>query len=366
MSRTSRRLSSLRAFTLVELLVVIAIIGTLVGLLLPAVNAARESARQTTCNNNLKQLALGTQAYLTSKQEYPGFLQLEKLDFNGTVDQFDDGSGGNQPKEAYVSWAAKLLPHMDERTLWEQIQLGNPTTFNYDEPILRDYFLCPSDAKTNRTRGLLSYVANTGAPDRQPSMSEPISATSPSDHAFNGIFHNLLPNQLGPVLRDSDIKDGAAATFLFAENIHKDEDQATWLAPENFTGAPAMFHEQLFGMVWRVFDPSPSGAPPTSVGLTAPIGRDTVNGTTHTEYSQGFSVSPDMFARPASAHPDLFIVAFAGGNTRSVGNDIDYSVYQRLLTPNGAKVVDPINPTGNPSQSIVNLRQLPTPADSDY
>ena len=59
------------AFTLVELLVVIAIIGTLVGLLLPAVQAAREAARRSSCQNNLKQLALATLNYESAYKQFP-------------------------------------------------------------------------------------------------------------------------------------------------------------------------------------------------------------------------------------------------------------------------------------------------------
>ena len=77
-------------FTLVELLVVIAIIGTLVGLLLPAVQAARESARRSTCSNNLKQITLALNTFHDGKQQFP----------TGVFGPSNGGSGYNQR----ISW----------------------------------------------------------------------------------------------------------------------------------------------------------------------------------------------------------------------------------------------------------------------
>jgi prepilin-type N-terminal cleavage/methylation domain-containing protein len=96
------------AFTLVELLVVIAIIGTLVALLLPAVQAARESARRTQCVNNLKQWGLSMQTYHDSFQAIP--------------------SGAFLPSQWL--WRAPLLPYMEENQIHQHIDFRATNCFS--------------------------------------------------------------------------------------------------------------------------------------------------------------------------------------------------------------------------------------------
>src|SRR5262245_2029090 len=91
-------MKSRSAFTLVELLVVIAIIGILIALLLPAVQAARESARRTQCSNNLKQIGLAIQSYHDNTKYLPP----------------------SRIADHWATWAVLILPYMEQESLYEQ------------------------------------------------------------------------------------------------------------------------------------------------------------------------------------------------------------------------------------------------------
>src|SRR5215472_9408376 len=130
-----------RAFSLVELLVVIAIIGVLVAMLLPAVQAARESARRTQCCNNLKQLALAVNAYETATKHYPlaGIVGPRIMDL---------WKGPMNPRSGnMLSWVVLVLPYMDEQTLYEQFDLGQSVTAQVGDPQATPIaaLYCPSD-----------------------------------------------------------------------------------------------------------------------------------------------------------------------------------------------------------------------------
>src|SRR5687768_3529 len=101
-----------RAFTLIELLVVVAIISALVALLLPAVQASRESARRASCANNLKQLCLGVHQYHEAHKVLPRL-------YNGRLDWRSVSFG----LETF-SWRVMILPHLEQRDLFKQFDFS--------------------------------------------------------------------------------------------------------------------------------------------------------------------------------------------------------------------------------------------------
>jgi len=130
-SRTDDDRALRKGLTLVELLVVIAIIGTLVALLLPAVQAARESARRVTCQNNLRQVALGVLNYAsTNNDKFPSLWQTANF----------------EPWENF-SWRVDLLPYLESSSIHDSLKTDLPPLSTTNRPTvgtLISLFQCPS------------------------------------------------------------------------------------------------------------------------------------------------------------------------------------------------------------------------------
>lgn len=138
-----------RGFTLVELLVVIAIIGVLVALLLPAIQAARDTARRTQCINNLRQLILATHNYESAESRLPpsGLSAVvsktyAKVDYEAVDQRYGQ----------MASWAVLLLPYMEETTLADRFDLGRPMTDQPGDPQATAVagMACPTDDSAGR------------------------------------------------------------------------------------------------------------------------------------------------------------------------------------------------------------------------
>jgi len=125
------RMKLARGFTLIELLVVIAIIGVLVGLLLPAVQQAREAARRNSCGNNLKQIGVGLHNYadVTMNNADNSFPAVVELEANG-----GGISALTQAGETGWGWMAQILPMMEEQDLYSQFESAGSNGFRAPYP----------------------------------------------------------------------------------------------------------------------------------------------------------------------------------------------------------------------------------------
>jgi prepilin-type processing-associated H-X9-DG protein len=256
-----------------------------------------------------------------------------------------------------VSWAAMILPDIDNQSLWDIVVDPNASREQSNvQPI--PIYICPDDGDLNASpdNAGLSYVANAGAWDwdqsgkfLNPALN---SVAGKGDTADNGLFHNL---SLGKVTaRASNVRDGASTTLLLAENIQNKAENSNGVLMYHWLGAQNdQMGERPFGMVWIVSD-QPSGTDPASITDQVRFSYESPDPNA-SPIVPGSDTVP-FYARPASSHPaGSFNVMFADGHGRAIAPEVDYVVYQQLMTPNGRKCVDPEDHTNNTRSAVMQV-----------
>ncbi len=247
-------------FTLVELLVVISIIAILMGLLIPAVNAARETARRSQCSTNLKNFALAGVQYENSKGRLPPWINKY-----GYFDPSGTGAGGTDPSDlnnyggtvpAHVKvggYGVSLLPWLDAQPTYEHWTQDRYPVINDGSGDLEAtallsgdnfhelaapnlaIFQCPSNPVSGGTHGKNSYIPNNGMSHlyttRMHTAGAPgilvhsiVGSQSKANGCFTAQYRGADPSSgsmlpVAPAPRLDDLKDGQGFTVLFAENV---------------------------------------------------------------------------------------------------------------------------------------------------
>ena len=294
MTRSPTMPAGRRGFTLVELLVVITIIAVLMGLLLPAVQAAREGGRRTVCQNNLYQMAFAATRY----NEQNGFIP-------GWRNQVALGSG-----TSFFSWPVVITPFMERSDIWKSIGSGTvPAAFVTT-------FTCPSSPPDSQTGPTLAYAGNAG------SACNGNGSTNRRDR--DGVMFDTSITTTGSTcatakgrygMDDVSGNDGTSMTLILSERCGAGTAAAALVQ--------ASWNTQFLTQVGTfTFTNASSSVPAFGIaGTTIP-----------TKVVNSGSLGPPGYAsQPSSNHPGGAVAAFCDGHTVFLKDSLSASVYANLL-----------------------------------
>jgi len=345
--------SARTAFTLIELLVVIAIIGVLVALLLPAVQAARESARRSHCSNNLRQIGVAVQNFHDGKQFYPPAYVGDPT-VTGTVNgvSYPD-TNGNGPSG--FAWGAIILPYLEEESLHARFNMKaacwapeNLVSANTKVSV----FLCPSVSDESDgfvvDRGIgdawepeldptpfnpeikfahSHYVTNSGIHQPWGRITAFNDFTKPETITSGGITSQALTD--GPFyrnarLRAKDMPDGLSNTIFFGEHSSVLSNK-TWYGVVPFSVTCPKF-------------PFPSSCNSGGALVAAHSGPDTHDRPQTVIHAPNnpFGHTDEMYAE----HPNGANVLLGDASVRFVPEDINPFVWVALSTRNVGEIID--------------------------
>jgi prepilin-type N-terminal cleavage/methylation domain-containing protein/prepilin-type processing-associated H-X9-DG protein len=333
-SHHARRLDpgpSRPAFSLIELLVTIGIIGVLAGLLIPAVQASRESARRSECGNNLRQLGLAALHHESARGYFP----------SGTISK-------PEPTDPAAPWSfyrwsalAQLTPYMENSVVYDALDLSVPLYGSdlharpENSGVVRltvPEFLCPSDElrRVSDEFGATNYVVSTGSGNNGGS---PI--------ATDGVFF------VNSTVNPAQITDGLSKTVLLSESLLGRPGENSKDAQTDYKFVfVAPLNESICRLTnqWNVTDPrgfswasgeyrcalynhfvTPNNATPDCMGVQ-------VGGSVEVKYT------PYGWRAARSRHPGGVNIVLADGSQRFVADAIDADLWRELATIAGQEV----------------------------
>jgi prepilin-type N-terminal cleavage/methylation domain-containing protein len=217
--------------TLVELLVVVAIVGALVALVLPAVQAARESSRRAECQNHLRQIGVALNLHVDDRGAFPvgctGCRRIVPPD------------GGPALPQRFISWNVQLLPLIEQPDLWTAFDFAAASYQPVNKAVGADVitlFLCPSTVEDGvwQTRGLWQGCAFTDyagiygveGPGHDADPNDPIPLQWLSDSSLGVMLNEeaVAPKQ---------VIDGLSRTAAIGETIMRRQAEAEWISGNN-------------------------------------------------------------------------------------------------------------------------------------
>ncbi|MDR0870629.1 MAG: DUF1559 domain-containing protein [Planctomycetaceae bacterium] len=354
----------LYGFTLVELLVVISIIGMLAGLLLPAVNSAREAGRRTVCVNNQSQLALALIAYEGNKSQFPPM--------KGEIGR---GTIGSQAYVNLTSWIGFILPQIEYNQLYKNLSdvviIDDATSGNhYGRQLIRiPALICKSAVFAGNAPAQVSYVANGGYQNsaygsnwNAISVSTAFEPSALPDSVF---FDNTVKSanttllcKLRSNLSYISAGNGGSNTILLSENLQAREwsiwngsgtwDDDTKIAVNSHAEDGIAFSFPVNtglaneAAVASSSKPSQAGSNDSTWsfrGYDAATSDTTQSPAWINQLREGAGSNYYRTSRPSSNHPGVVVAAFADRNTRTLSDNMDKKVFQLLCSPNSGQVI---------------------------
>ncbi len=329
-----------KGFTLVELLVVIAIIGVLVALLLPAVQAAREAARRTTCANNLRQLGLACLNYESARQHFPpGYLAGRDFNNPGAL---SDAQGQHQ----WTGVFAYLLPYFEAGNVADQfsstLDLGvnkRDATYWTNADAWRaaqwriSLLLCPSVPQEPPQGAILDqiYGQHIGSKFVLRNGAWPIEANLGLSHylGISGVYGEVGDKVADELVGIFSIRsattagkviDGTSNTLLFGEV------PGTLGNSAESTGGLGPFDGTIHSIAW-----AGSGTLPVAFGLDA--GKQNGKPNTAASYLTHWS-------HYGSVHTgEIVYFCYADGSTRALNRNLEDSVFHAMASIRGEEVL---------------------------